>query len=57
MAPLAQVTLCDLGNRLRMNNTVEAGGELKHGTEIVASEDRLMSALLGTLPGVSSAGE
>ncbi|MCA0946634.1 malate:quinone oxidoreductase [Salipiger pacificus] len=40
-----------------MNNTVEAGGELKHGTEIVASEDRLMSALLGTLPGVSSAGE
>ncbi|MCT4372238.1 hypothetical protein CLG85_018710 [Yangia mangrovi] len=37
------------GTGCRFTQTAEAGGDLKHGTEIVAYKDRFLAALLGTL--------
>jgi len=43
------------GQRVQIIKNTDTGGQLKLGTEIVSSEDRSMSALLGASPGASTA--
>ncbi|WP_404365090.1 malate dehydrogenase (quinone) [Marinobacter sp.] len=43
------------GQRVQIIKTVEGGGKLEFGTEIVASKDGSLSALLGASPGASTA--
>lgn len=43
------------GQRVQIIKNTEDGGKLKLGTEIVASEDKTVAALLGASPGASTA--